>query len=422
MVLSDIFTATPINKKEISQELLDIENKQRTNPLPWKGQFSPQFIEILINKYANQNSVIFDPFLGSGTVLYEAGRFGIEAYGTEINPAALILANIYKFINILPRQRENYINCFLNRVQIKIFETMPLFQTIQKDVTQDDIIDKVVKLAVDAEQELINILHEALVILLDLDKKEVTYSRIFTIAENIAAFVLKLPYSEKPINAYNADARNIPLENSSVNLVIASPPYINVFNYHQQYRASTEALNWKLLEVAKSEFGSNRKHRSNRFLTVIQYCLDIASTLQELLRICSHESRIIFVVGRESNIRGTPFFNGELVAGVASQVLGINLDIRQERSFVNRYGKTIKEDILHFVKLENQPYYFALHQARTLAVEALESAYSLADEQVKPEIKDAIDKVEKVQPSPYFDRHNSRKPIETIHQKAELYV
>jgi len=422
MVLSNIFTATPINKKEISQELLDIENKQRTNPLPWKGQFSPQFIEILINKYANQNSVIFDPFLGSGTVLYEAGRFGIEAYGTEINPAALILANIYKFINILPRQRENYINCFLNRVQIKIFETMPLFQTIQKDVTQDDIIDKVVKLAVDAEQELINILHEALVILLDLDKKEVTYSRIFTIAENIAAFVLKLPYSEKPINAYNADARNIPLENSSVNLVIASPPYINVFNYHQQYRASTEALNWKLLEVAKSEFGSNRKHRSNRFLTVIQYCLDIASTLQELLRICSHESRIIFVVGRESNIRGTPFFNGELVAGVASQVLGINLDIRQERSFVNRYGKTIKEDILHFVKLENQPYYFALHQARTLAVEALESAYSLADEQVKPEIKDAIDKVEKVQPSPYFDRHNSRKPIETIHQKAELYV
>ena len=33
MVLSNIFTATPINRKEISQEFLDIENKQRTNPL-----------------------------------------------------------------------------------------------------------------------------------------------------------------------------------------------------------------------------------------------------------------------------------------------------------------------------------------------------------------------------------------------------
>ena len=46
-----------------------------------------------------------------------------------------------------------------------------------------------------------------------------------------------------------------------------------------------------------------------------------------------------------SNIKRTPFFNGELVAEVASQVLGLSLDIRQERSFVNRYGKTIKEDI-----------------------------------------------------------------------------
>ena len=422
MVVSSIFSQTPINRQEIPQELLDIEDKQRSNPLPWKGQFSPQFIETLIDQYANKNSVVFDPFLGSGTVLYEAGRFGLEAYGTEINPAALILANTYKFISISPKQRENYINCFLNRLKTEMFETLPLFQTIQKDVTRNDLTDKIVNLAVDGEQEFINILHEALVILLDLDKKEVTYSRVFTLAENIAAFVLKLPYSEKPINAYNADARNIPLKNSSVNLVITSPPYINVFNYHEQYRASTEALNWKLLEVAKSEFGSNRKHRSNRFLTVIQYCLDIAYALQELLRICSYDSRIIFVVGRESNIRGTPFFNGELVAEVASQVLGMSLYLRQERSFVNRYGKTIKEDILHFVKLENQPYYFVLHQARTLAVRALESAYFIADEEVKPEIKDAIDKVEKVQPSPCFDRHNSRKLIKTINQKAGLYV
>ena len=115
-----------------------------------------QFVEILINKYANQNSVIFDPFLGSGTVLYEAGRFGIEAYGTEINPAALILANIYKSINLLPRQRQNYINCFLNRLHTEIFETMPLFQKNPQNITQNDIIDKVVKLAFDAEQEFMN--------------------------------------------------------------------------------------------------------------------------------------------------------------------------------------------------------------------------------------------------------------------------
>ncbi|WP_449419671.1 DNA methyltransferase [Phormidium nigroviride] len=422
MALSNIFTETPINKQEIPQELLDIEDKKRSNFLPWKGQFSPQLIETLINKYANKNTVIFDPFLGSGTVLYEAGRLGVEAYGTEINPAALILANIYKFINLSPRQREKYINCFLDRLKTEVFEKIPLFPIIEKDVIDDYLIDKIVNLALDSEQVFNKILHEALVIFLDLDKKIVTYSKVLTIAENIAAFVLTLPYSEKPINTYNADARNIPLENSTVNIVITSPPYINVFNYHQQYRTSTEALNWKILEIAKSEFGSNRKHRSNRFLTVIQYCLDIASTFQELLRICRPESRMIFVVGRESNIKGTPFFNGELVAEVANKVLSISLDIRQERSFMNRYGKTIKEDILHFRKVENQEYCFASHQALTVAIKALESAYSLADERIKPEIKDAIDKAKEVKPSPYFDSERSRKPIAIINPKTEIYV
>jgi hypothetical protein len=144
--------------------------------------------------------------------------------------------------------------------------------------------------------------------------------------------------------------------------------------------------------------------------------------LQELLRICTPNSRIIFVLGKESNIRGTPFFNGELVAEVARQVLGISLDIRQERSFVNRYGKTIKEDILHFTKREDLQYYFAIHQARTLSVEALISAYSVANEQVKYEIKDAIDKAATVQPSPYFDRQRSRKTIEILNPKEENYV
>jgi len=46
-----------------------------------------------------------------------------------------------------------------------------------------------------------------------------------------------------------------------------------------------EALSWNVLKVAKSEIGSNRKHRSNRFLTVIQFCLDIAQTFNEMVRV-----------------------------------------------------------------------------------------------------------------------------------------
>jgi hypothetical protein len=34
-----------ISKTDIDQALLDIERKERSNPLPWNGQFSPQLIE-----------------------------------------------------------------------------------------------------------------------------------------------------------------------------------------------------------------------------------------------------------------------------------------------------------------------------------------------------------------------------------------
>lgn len=413
VLLSGIFSDTPINTQEIPQKLLDIQDKQRTNPLPWKGQFSPQLIETLIKKYAISNSVIFDPFLGSGTVLYEAARFGMEAHGTDINPAALTLSSIYEFTNLSQRQREIYTSNFLEQLRTEIpDDTMPLFQTIniQKDLAPNDIKQKLVKLVDNNEKSLSKLLHEILVILLDFGNTELTSFRIFTVANTICTFIHKLPYTEKTVNTYNADSRNTPLTDGKVNLVITSPPYINVFNYHQQYRGSTEALNWNLLEVAKSEFGSNRKHRNNRFLTVIQYCLDIAATLQELLRICSADSRMIFIVGRESNVRGTAFYNGEIVTEIAYQVFGMNLHTRQERKFTNRYGQIIKEDILHFKKQEKIEYNTRnIQTARIIAIKSLEAAYRLAVDDVKSDIKEAITKAYKVEPSPYYNLEKARK-------------
>jgi DNA modification methylase len=413
VILSGIFSDTPINTQEIPQKLLDIQDKHRSNPLPWKGQFSPQLIETLIKKYADKNSIIFDPFLGSGTVLYEAARFGIEAHGTDINPAALTLASIYKFTNISQRQREVYTSKFIKQLSAGIpDDTMPLFQStnLQKDLAPDEIKQKLVKLVENTEENLIKLLYEILIILLDFGNTELTSFRIFTLANTISSFIHKLPCIEKTVNTYNVDSRNTPLTDGKINLVITSPPYINVFNYHQQYRASTEALGWNLLEVAKSEFGSNRKHRSNRFLTVIQYCLDIAATLQELLRICSADSRMIFIVGRESNVRGTAFYNGEIVTEIAHQVFGMDLHTRQERKFTNRYGQIIIEDILHFKKQEKLEYNnLNTEIPRIIAIKSLEAAYPLAANDVKSDIKDAITKANKVEPSPYYNPEKARK-------------
>jgi len=78
-LLAGIYAETPLNTSEMPQADLNIANKSRSNPLRWNGQFSPQLVQVLLSTYATPGSVLFDPFLGSGTVLLEAGLAGLSA-------------------------------------------------------------------------------------------------------------------------------------------------------------------------------------------------------------------------------------------------------------------------------------------------------------------------------------------------------
>lgn len=399
-VLTGIYAHTPLDRTEISQAALNIANKSRSNPLRWNGQFSPQLVQVLIKNYATSQTILFDPFLGSGTILLEAGLMNIPASGTEINPAAIGLSKTYEFINLPLETRDYHLRQLFSQLQ-----SLPDFQWGQNGQTPpEDIKSRLLNLLVTIDQQRECQLLETLVILLDFHKPDLSFEKLFTIWKKLKKLILQLPFSQQPIEVFHADARQTPLADSSVNLVITSPPYINVFNYHQQYRTSVETLNWDLLKVARSEFGANRKHRGNRFLTVIQFCLDITQTLKELVRICRNDSRIIFVVGRESMVRGTRFLNGEIVAEIANETLGYQLELRQERVFRNRFGKDIYEDILHFspptslVPLSN-----ALVRAKSIAGNVLRASYPLAPPKAKNDIQLALENISGVEPSPLFN-------------------
>jgi site-specific DNA-methyltransferase (cytosine-N4-specific) len=58
----------------------------------WTGKFIPQIPARVIAEYAKPGDVILDPFMGSGTTLVEAARLGYDAWGTDINPLAVKIA------------------------------------------------------------------------------------------------------------------------------------------------------------------------------------------------------------------------------------------------------------------------------------------------------------------------------------------
>jgi len=403
---SGIYHQVPLDTSEIPQSDLNIEDKMRSNPLAWTGQFSPQLVQVLLAKYADGGTRVFDPFLGSGTVLLEAGRAGLAACGTEINPAAVYLSQTYRFINMPPALRHRHLEAVQMLLKHHFFNRFPLFQA-HRGVPQEGDRAKtplspaeLLSLVQERPQQQ---LLETLITLLNLRDSDVAIDDLFATWSRLSRLVASLPYSEEPIEVYLADARKTPLADGSVNLVVTSPPYINVFNYHQQYRAAVEALNWHLLRIAQSEIGSNRKHRGNRFLTVIQYCLDMAQTFHELARVCRPEARLIFIVGRESTVRGTPIFNGEIVAEIAHRALKFRLLLRQERVYLNRFGQHIFEDVLHFSPpMSGVPADF-IANAREIARTVLESAHPIAPEKARDDIKTAIEKLETVSPSPLFE-------------------
>ncbi|MFL5804140.1 MAG: methyltransferase, partial [Roseiflexaceae bacterium] len=208
-----------------------------------------------------------------------------------------------------------------------------------------------------------------------------------------------------------ADARSMPIDSDSIDFILTSPPYINVFNYHQNYRRSAEMLNWDLLHVAKSEIGSNRANRGNRFLTVIQYCLDMACVVKEMRRVCRDDAQVILVVGYESNVLGVPFYNADILEALACESGLFDVHLRQKREFKNKFGNIIREDLLHLkpsLGTSNSDRVSSV--ARAVANRALLKGIPTVAEKNKRFLKDAVEQVDNIESTPVFSNsiHNAR--------------
>jgi len=322
------------NTTDIDQEVLNIENRSRANLFAWNGQFSPQFVEAILERYVNDNDVVYDPFLGSGTTLYECARKNISAVGTELNPSAYYISKIYELCNISVLQR-----------QLLVYKIDDLLGNLENEIEM--IASITAEIILHKESIYSNVL-SLLVILSDIIDCESVWQIISNKWRKLRETILQLPFSESNISVFIGDSRKSILQDSSVNVVFTSPPYINVFNYHQKYRKSVELLGYNVLSIAKKELGSNRKNRGNRLLTVIQYCIDIALSISEMIRVGKEGARFIMVVGKESSVLGYAFSNSELIYRICCEVFKLEFLLKQQRRFKNRYGEIIYEDILHF--------------------------------------------------------------------------
>ncbi len=406
--------------KPIPQALLNIEEKNRSNLFAWRGQFSPQLIECLLDAYCLPDSIVLDPFAGSGTVLYEAAAKSLSAFGYEINPSAWSFSKVYEFANTKPDERE----VVIAELRSKVEHEFPIVLFSEDTVPIDEVEERVIRVGRSINDGA-KVLCNALVVLLDIFNNQITNSFVQSRFAALANMVRRLPYSPKQIKADLQDARALPLDNQSVDFAVTSPPYINVFNYHQNYRRSVEVLGWDLLRVARSEIGSNRANRGNRFYTVVQYCIDMATAMQELARVLKPGARAIFVVGYESKVLGVPFHNADIVEQLAVQSGTFEILLRQTRVFTNRFGGAIREDILNL----RRDVYTANSElpsiiGRSVARDALAAASDRVSDSNRPLLTDAIGRINRITGTPIFNSVNysdyhTRESVMMVKERGE---
>lgn len=370
------------------QSKLDIVAKTRTSLFPWRGQFSPQFIEHIFEEFAPTSGIVLDPFCGSGTVLAEAAREGLGAYGFDINPAAFLFASMHQLCNLSGVER----HALIGRV------SELLSRSYQGSLFCEVPCDPVTSILSLRGPDLL--VGSVALMLAMGDSRSLDVKKLSRSLAVVNETLQSMPFSKETIKAMPLDSRAVPLGAHTVDLVVTSPPYINVFNYHQNYRPAMELLGWSPLKVAVAEIGANRKHRQNRFLTVIQYAIDMGLVLREMHRVMKTSGHLVLVVGRCSSVRRVTFPNGMMLALVAQQLSDFDLSDWRERQFINRFGEQIYEDILILKPNARCQSNDPLATGRAVGSWALEQGYGQADREVQKDIDAALRQVADVMPSP----------------------
>lgn len=254
----------------------------RIHPYPAKMLQHIPFSFFSNRLLCHADSIILDPFCGSGTVLLEAKVHGINSYGVEINPLARLITKV-KTTPIEGPKLKREIRRFFNRLEtFKGDAEIPVFPNIDfwfsKHVQRDlaKIKTCITKHVHDNDlKDFFKICFSSII-------REVSYAdphisppvkskkMLEKIASGFNPDVTRIFKNKVRGNAVGeiklsnhinhlkksvfsevigSDARSIVLPDNSIDLVVTSPPYISAQKY---FRSTSLELYWlDLLDVDK---------------------------------------------------------------------------------------------------------------------------------------------------------------------------
>lgn len=357
---SSVSSVTDIAGLNLNWRENDLPERQRTKHVhrlhPYLGKFVPQLVEIFLRKY--QPSVVCDPFCGSGTTLVEALSLGMDAIGCDISRFNCLLTKVktdeYN-LDLLEREIHDILSELHEALHPSIFSVLRerrgdyltswyapkalaqlrLYGSLIAKSTYRDILQVVLSRA--ARSARLTTHFD-----LEFPKKPQTepyechkHRRMCKPTEDAERFLHRYSLDTlkrikefaslrktAKVEIMNGDARNQVFP--TCDLVITSPPYVGLIDYHEQHRYAYELLG--LDGDRENEIGASWKGNSEK--AVGRYVEDMTQVFQNVATSLPTGGRMVVVVHDRR----------DLYDGIAAN-LGFKIEYRLQRHVNRRTGR-----------------------------------------------------------------------------------
>ena len=262
---------------------------------PYAGRMTPQIAHWLIRSFSYKGETILDPFCGIGTVPLEANLLGRNSVGFDLNPYAYITASAK-----MERKPVSYHLKFLDSLKLnqnsKILKNVPEWvHEFYNEKTLSELLDLIMILKSKKKKFLLGCLigvaqghrvgHLSKASALTLPYKPRPddpglYKEVLPRLINKVKRMYKDGFDGLPIGEIKRiDARNMTLDDNTIDCVISSPPYMDNLDYVSANRLRLALMGY-FNEKAK-KLGSKLKYKKENYLEMMdQVCSEISRVLK----------------------------------------------------------------------------------------------------------------------------------------------
>ncbi|MEQ9398769.1 MAG: DNA methyltransferase [Longimicrobiales bacterium] len=317
---------------------------------PYPAKFIPQIPAALIRRLSRRGDLVLDPFGGSGTTALEAIRLGRRALSIDANPLAELVGRVK--IGRLDNAASRQLNAFRTLMAGhalsppeaggdpgSIAEFIPDVPNIEKWFAPSAVAELALIRAKSENldglaRDIARLALSRIVVSASFQDSETRYASKprdvepgATLAMYIAALdatIRRVEHAEPAVRYGLADfitanaqeLRSSLVPDSSVDLVVTSPPYGNATDYHLYHRFRIFWLGFDPRDFGRIEIGSHLRHQRDG--------TGFEDYIRDLLPVFEGVGRVLKPGGFAAVVIGDSVYNGEAFASAESLSEGVS--------------------------------------------------------------------------------------------------